>query len=544
MIYGPDSTAQVTIQAAEHMLRFWTPVPFSVSSPLMPALVAVVAALTGLGADQAYLVVGVLAYFLGSLFLYWIVRRFQASSTTALWGALTYALAPSRLSCLYGQPDGPRLLFWTLILACTLAADNLRFGFRWSRLALLVCCLVQLVRTLPESATDLDCLAVLELAVLLAITCWKRVSRIDLGDLNSVKFGQAKLSLRKLTCTALFVVPSLWSFTIYPSLGYQPPVMPGEAMAWVRANSASSTAPRVYGPVSAQALVQPNREAIDQMIRSPGRTNRTKESLLWLRAHAIEYLISLDWEKFHPVLECVRQEGEWCVYRIPHPNPAQAVLVSRELWRELKPLRGPMDVEGLEAYLSWAGRPETIVLDWHDSTVAEIRADLGPADAILVREFALPGWKAVVRNASGAELPVEVQRDPAGFILLDPNTTGPTVVRLEYDPDWLDRVLPPSLTRNRFVGGDFPIISTDGIGDAFDYTPSPFKRGAVLTIFGRNFVADETMVLIGGEEVAPSYVGANQINVQLPVSMAPGMIDIVVESDGRQSYAYSVEVID
>ena len=543
MIYGPDSTAQVTIQAAEHMLRFWTPVPFSVSSPLMPALVAVVAAVTG-RADQSYLVVAVLAYALGSLFLYWIVRRFQASSTTALWGALTYALAPSRLACLYGQPDGPRLLFWTLILACALAADNLRLGFRWSRLALLVCCFVQLVRTLPDSVTDLDCLALLELAVLLAITCWRRVPRIDLGPLNSVKLGQGKLSLLKLACTALFVVPSLWSFAIYPSLGYQPPAMPREAIAWVQANSAAPTAPRVYGPVSAQALVQPNREAIDQMIQSPGRANRTKESLLWLRAHAIEYLISMDWEKFHPVLDCVRQEGEWCVYRIPHPNPAQAVLVSRELWRDLKPLRGPMDVEGLEAYLSWAGRPETIVLDWHDSTVAEIRADLGPADAILVREFALPGWKAVVRDASGAELPVEVQRDPAGFILLDPNTSGPTVVRLEYDPSWLDRVIPPSLNRHRFVEGDFPVISTDGIGDAFDYTPSPFKRGAVLTIFGRNFVADETIVLIGGEGVTPSYVGSNQINVQLPVSITPRMIDIVVESDGRESYPYTVEVID
>ena len=157
MIYGPDSTAQVTIQAAENMLRFWTPVPFSVSSPLMPALVAVVAAVTG-RADQSYLVFAVLAYALGSLFLYWIVRRFQASSTTALWGALTYALAPSRLACLYGQPDGPRLLFWTLILACALAADNLRLGFRWSRLALLVCCFVQLVRTLPDSVTDLGLL--------------------------------------------------------------------------------------------------------------------------------------------------------------------------------------------------------------------------------------------------------------------------------------------------------------------------------------------------------------------------------------------------
>jgi hypothetical protein len=545
MLYGPDSTEQVTIQAAEHLLRFGAPVPFSVSSPLMPALVAVVAGVTGLGAEQAYLVVAVLAYLVGSLCLYWIVRRFQPSSATPLWGPLTYAVAPSRVSCLYGQPDGPRLLFWTLILASALAADGLRRGFSPSRLALLVCSVVLLIGTMPGSVTDLDFLAVLELAVLLGITYWKRVQRIGLGKFNlansnSVKLGLVKLSLLQLTCTALFVVPSLWSFAIYPSLVYQPPAMPEAAVAWVRANSAASTVPRVHGPVSAQALLQPNREAIDRMVQSPGRT---KESLLWLRVHAVEYLISMDWEKFHPVLECVQQEGEWCVYRIPYPNPARAVLVSRQLWRDLKPIRGPHDVEGLEAYVSWAGRPETIVLDWHDSTSAEIRADLGPADAILVREFALPGWEAVVLGPSGGQTPVQVQQDPAGFILLDPKTAGPTVVQLKYNPEWLDRVIPPSLTRDPFIEGDFPVISTDGIADAFDYTPAPFKLGAVLTIFGRDFVADQTSVFVAGEETKPSYVGSNQINVQLPLSTTPGTIDIVVQSDGRQSYPYSVEVI-
>ena len=527
MIYGPDSTAQVTIQAAEHLLRFGTPVPFSVSSPLVPALVALAANLTGLGADWAYLAVVAAGYAVGALCLYWIVRRFQPNSGIALWGALTYSAAPSRLSCLYGQPDAPRLLFWTLVLVCALAADSLRRGFSRRGLVLLICGLVLLIGTMPGSVTDLDALALLELAVLVGMTCWKGVWQDHL----------VKLSMVKPICTALFVMPSLWSFAIYPSLAYHAPAMPEAAVTWVRMNSDE---PRVQGPVSAQALVRPNREVIDRMIESPGRT---RESLLWLRAYAAEYLISMDWEKFHPVFECVCQEGEWCVYRIPHPNPAQAVLVSRERRQALKPIRGPMDVEGLEAYLSWAGRPEVVGVAWHDSTSAEIRADLGPADAILVREHALPGWRAVVQEPSGKWTPLEIQQDPAGFILLDPKTTGPTVIQLEYDPGWLDRVTPASLTTGPFVAGDFPIISTDGIADAFDYTPAPFKRGAVLTIFGRNFVADHTSVFVGGAETTPSYVDSNQINFQLPLSMTPGTMDIVVESDGRRSYPYSVEVI-
>ena len=521
MIHGPDSTAQVTIQAAEHILRFGAVVPFSVSSPLMPALVALAAELTGLGAARAYLWVVALVYASGALCFYWIVRRSQPSSATALWGALTYAVAPSRLWFLYGQPDGPRLLFWTLILVCVLAALRLRRGFdpRW--LALLICGLLLLAGTLPGSVTDLDALAVLELAVLLGISGWKRIGRIKLV---------------KLICTALFVVPSLWSFVIHPCLVYQPPAMPETAFAWVRANSEK---PRVYGPVSAQLLLRPHREAIDRIILSSGGT---RESLLWLRAYAAEYLISMDWEKFHPVLDCVGQEGEWCIYRIPYPNPAQAVLVSRERWQDLKPIRGPLDVEGLEAYLSWAGRPEAVDLVWHDSVSAEIRADLGPADAILVREFALPGWKAVVQEASGSKKPLEVRQDPAGFIFLDPNETGPTLLQLAYDPGWLDRVMPGSLAKAPFVMGDFPIITSDGVVDAFDYSPPPFKRGAVLTIFGRNFLSGETSVFIAGEEASPSYVGSNQINVQLPRTLSLGTVDVVVGSDGRQSYPYSIEV--
>ena len=523
MLYGPDSTAQVTIQAAEHIHRFAALVPFSVSSPLMPLLVALMAGLTGMGADRAYFLIVALVYVSGTLCFYWIVRRFQASSAAALWAALTFAVVPSRLSYLYGQPDGPRLLFWTLILVCLLAAGGLRRGFGPGRMALLVCGLLLAAGTIPRSATALDALAASELILLFGIACWKQVWRI---------------SLVRLACSGMFIAPSLWSFAIYPSLAYQKPAMPAAALAWVRANSDE---PRSYGPVTARGLVRPHRGAIGHVIQSPGRT---QESLLWLRAYAAEYLISMDWEKFHPVLECLRQEGEWCIYRIPYPNPAQAVLVSRKRWQELNPIRGPLDVEGLERYLSWAGRPEALNVVWHDSSSAEIRADLGPADAILVREVALRGWKAVVQNASGPETPLEVQQDPAGFIFLDPNRTGPAVVQLEYDPGWLERLMPSPLKSDPFVAGDSPIISTDGVVDAFDYTPAPFKRGAVLSIFGKNFVPDETTVFIGGEKTTPSYVGSNQINVQLPQALNPGTLDIVVESDGRQSYPYRVEVID
>ncbi len=521
MIYGPDSTAQVTTEAAEHIRRFGALIPFSVSSPLMPALVALAAALTGLSADWAYSIVVALVYVAGTLPVYWIVRRFRPDSPAPLWAALTYGAAPSRLSCLVGQPDGPWLLFWTLALVCLLIADDPRRRFRPWRAAGMGLCLVFMLATLPGSFGALDVLAVVELGGLLALSCRQRLWRNHLV---------------KVACTATFSALSLWNLLIYPSLVYQPPAMPEAALAWVRANSDK---PRVYGPVSAQLLMRPHGAAIDRIILSPGRT---RESLLWLRAYATEYLISMDWEKFHPVLDCVRQEGEWCTYRIPYPNPAQAVLVSRERWQDLKPIRGPLDVEGLEAYLSWAGRPEAIDLVWHDSVSAEIRADLGPADAILVRELALPGWKALVQDASGGKKPLEVRQDPVGFIFLDPNTTGPTVLQLAYDPGWLVRVMPASLAKDPFVMGDFPIISTGGVVDAFDYTPAPFKSGAILTIFGRYFIPGQTTVFIGEARITPAYVGVNQINVQLPQQLSSGPVEIVVESGGRRSHPYSAEV--
>ena len=271
MIYGPDSTAHVTIQAAEHIHRFGALVPFSVSSPLMPLWVALVAGLTGMGADRAYFLIVALVYVSGTLCFYWIVRRFQASSAAALWAALTFAVVPSRLSCLYGQPDGPRLLFWTLILVCLLAADSLRrdsdrAGWPcWSAV-----CFWQSGRYLARPRRWMLS-AASELILLFGIACWKQVWRI---------------SLVRLACSGMFIAPSLWSFGIYPSVAYQPPAMPAAALAWVRANSDE---PRSYGPVTARGLVRPHRAAIGHVIQSPGRT---QESLLWLRAYATEYVIS------------------------------------------------------------------------------------------------------------------------------------------------------------------------------------------------------------------------------------------------------------
>ncbi len=523
MIYGPDSTAQVTIEAAEHIRRFGALIPFSVSSPLMPALVALAAALTGLSADWAYPVVVALVYVAGMLSVYWIVRRFRSEPAAALWAALTYGAAPSRLSSVIGQPDGPRLLFWTLALVFLLMADDPRRKFRPRRAAGMVLCLAFLLATLPGSFGALDALALLELAVLLALS-----RRQQLWSNHLVK----------LACTAAFFVVSLWNFLIYPSLVYQPSAMPEAALDWVRANSDK---PRVYGPVSAQLLMRPHREAIDRIILSPGST---RDSLMWLRAHAAEYLISMDWEKFHSALECVHQQGEWCVYRIPAYNPAQAVLVSRDRRQDLKPIRGPLDREGLEAYLNWSGRPEAAGVVWRDSVSAEIHADLGPSDAILVRVPARPGWKAAVQDSTGGIRPIEVQSDPAGFILLDPNETGPARITLEYNPGWLERLLPSPREQGPFVRGDFPIISTDGVVDAFDYTPPPFKSGALLSIFGRYFIPGQTTVFIGEARTTPTYAGATQINFQLPRQLDPGPVEIVVESGGRRSYPYRAEVIN
>ena len=257
---------------------------------------------------------------------------------------------------------------------------------------------------------------------------------------------------------------------------------------------------------------------------------------------AAGYVVTEDWQRLHASFECLYDEKGWCVYYVPSPNPTQAVVVSRSAWKKLRAIRGLFDRQGLEAYLDWAGRPEAAGIRWTASGQGEIRADLGPLDMILVRVPARPEWRVAVLDRPDHWIDLPIQRDPLGYMVIDPDRTGPVTLRIEYRPNWWQRVFPPALSDQPMVAGEFPVIFEGAIVDGIEYTPAPFSPNAVLTIFGRNFVPQRTRVLFGDEAGEVLYVGPNQINVRLPPNLEAGLLPVRVDVEGRLSYPHMIEV--
>ena len=120
-------------------------------------------------------------------------------------------------------------------------------------------------------------------------------------------------------------------------------------------------------------------------------------------------------------------------------------MVSRWAGQTLRPIRGLFDRQGLEAYLDWAGRPEAAGVHWRAAGRAEIRADLGPSDVILVRLTNRPEWRAAVLDGSDHWVSLPIQPDPLGYMIIDPDRAGPVTLRIEYRPSWWQRVFPAAL---------------------------------------------------------------------------------------------------
>ena len=165
MIYAADSTAQVSIQAAEQVLKLGAVPPFSVASPLLPLLVACVVGITGSPTEWAYVAVVGFAYTLGCAGVYLLARRLRATVPAAATAALLYALVPSRLYTVFYQPDGPRVLFWSLVPFLLLVLEGCRRKPRAPALLFVAGIATLLLATVPGRLRSLDGLAVAELAV-------------------------------------------------------------------------------------------------------------------------------------------------------------------------------------------------------------------------------------------------------------------------------------------------------------------------------------------------------------------------------------------
>ena len=210
MIHGTDSTAQVSIQAAEQVLKLGTLPPFSVVSPLLPLLVASVVGLTGCPTPWAYVVVVGFASTVGCAGVYLLARQLRATGPTAATAALLYALAPSRLYTVFDQPDGVRVLFWSLVPFLLLSLDVSRRKPRAAALLFVASITTLLLATLPDRPRSLDALAAAELALVGLVSLWP-------------PFGSPRA---RGICFAVFVSCAAWAFALRPHYSFRPAPMP------------------------------------------------------------------------------------------------------------------------------------------------------------------------------------------------------------------------------------------------------------------------------------------------------------------------------
>ena len=509
MIPGPDSAAQIPIQAAEFVRRFGAVVPYDVCPPLLPLLIAMLG-LVGVPETAGYVVIVLAAWAGGCVAVYALVLRFRPVAVAGA-AALLYVLAPSRLPPA-SLESGLLVVFWSLVPVLLITLDRLRRKPRPRNAAAAIGAAALLWAAHPSIVSPYDLIALGELAVVLAVCLSPGV-------------------IPRRVALVGFLAAGIWvSFVGWPAHSPLPSGL-------LQDNGLAPGGRSVFGAVSLETEMNPIRAQAAAVISSPGRLD---ESLLWLRAMAVEFLVSDDRQKFSGALDRLAEQDGWSVYGLPDPNPAPAVLVSRHLWKSLPPIRGLSDIEGLNRYVSWAGRPERAGFRRVADSALEVWADLGPLDLFLVRRNCRPGWRAYLEGATPRELPIEC--DPLGFMVLDAGGEGPTRLRLEFQPSWARRLFPHALPRRPLPRGEFPRISPGGVLEAVGFAPGPFPAGASLSVFGHGFVPGNTRVLFGETPGEVLWVGPQQINVRLPGDAAPGPLNMVVESAGRRSFPEGIEV--
>ncbi len=267
-----------------------------------------------------------------------------------------------------------------------------------------------------------------------------------------------------------------------------------------------------FAPPRPPAPSTPLPPQIARLVYGP---SHRAQSCLWLIALGVPRLSIADGGKYAALLETEQQDpAGWRVYTTPVRNPAAAVLVSRYHWARLPRLRSLYDRRALEAYVTWANRPEAAGFRWTSRRTAEVRADLGPDDLILVRRFA-DGWTA----------PVPHYRDPIGYLVLDPGRTGWVTVTLTapvFEPVPL-----------AFPETGAPYVNPGGVV-AFP--------GGIVTIYGHDLGGPGgTRVYAGGRPAEVLWAGEYQVNARLPRGLPPGPVPLVVEYEGGRSAAYRLE---
>jgi hypothetical protein len=213
-------------------------------------------------------------------------------------------------------------------------------------------------------------------------------------------------------------------------------------------------------------------------------------SALWLLALGVPRLSIAEGGKYEEILE----RGSDNTYQVPVRNPGPAILVSRYQWKRLPRLQSLYDRHALAAYVNWANRPEAAGFRWTSRRRAEVRADLGPDDMILVRHYAA-GWRASVPT----------RQDPIGYLVLDPPSPGPVTITLTapvFTPT--PAVLPTHIV---------PRINPGGVA---------FLPDGIISIFGYDLgETGRTRVTVDGRQAEVLWAGEYQVNARLPRDVPP-----------------------
>jgi len=336
---------------------------------------------------------------------------------------------------------------------------------------------------------------------------------------------------------------------------------------------------------------------------------------LWLRALDVRYVVvhgSGSAEHFHWFVQPERfaaWPAVWTngagdtIYRLPPPEEQPAVVVDLAQMKQLGQLRATDDVQFLEAYVAWARGKQEAHIRWLSPDRAELRADTGPNEAVLVKVNHDEGWT----SSNGT-----IGRDPIGFLLVKGASKG--LVSLRYGAswsEWLGRAItvgtlllllwgrpsacgglpgrPAALsagcsgssTARRFsrtrsgllwitaalpltaifaygilqlhtpatvaVAEEAyrrlqpPLISPSAIVDGVTWAQPPLKRGSVITLFGTGLgsQSDAVRVWVGQRQGEILYRGPNQVNLRMPLD-APPIADVSVEVNGCRGNSFSV----
>jgi hypothetical protein len=486
---------ELIVQAAERLRDLRLPIPWELCPPVPPALAAAMSGALRVEADAGLFLAVLLGWAAGSAALFALVWLHPGDSP-AWQAAAVSALLPSRFLALFVAGEPQTVLFWSIVPVVGLAGTWLYEQPGWRSGIVAVLALAGLIGCRSLRVTPIDLLAAAELAALAALI-WTNKRR----------------HRQRAALAGLGALVGLFATTSAAS----PPRHQG----------------RTIESLALDLQLDARRRAAAALIASD---SYPEETLLWLRALAVESVTAPIDGKLANLLDCLEIVGDNCRFGLTQ-NTADAVIVSHSGLAELRPVRGPLDVERLERYVAWAGRPESLHVRRPIPGRLQIRADVGPNAAILLRRHFSADWR--VYPAS-----IKLRPDPLGYLVLDPAEApdGPLEITLDSAALLPSLLWPPPLDKQPIDFAEMPSLHPEGVVNGSTLSGPPFKPRAVLSLFGNRFSPNGNSVAIGGLPAELLFESPTQLNIRLPDLLPAGIHDLTVTSNNRTTEPYPVEV--